>query len=116
MLDQERLGGQLGQRSAGVVEQGQGLVSSVLHDRDNLEIVDTVDLLSSGERQGQAWRSSSSYRGGDEGDQCRAERGGEHVEGCDETSGTDWLNCRGRVKTFIRSSYLSRRMALLQRT
>ena len=112
MLDQEGLGGHLGQRSTWVVKQGQGLVTGVLDDGNDLEVVDAVDLLGSGERQGQAWRSSSSYRGGDEGDQCRTEGRGEHVEGCDETSWTDWLECRGCVEAFIRSPYLSRRMAL----
>lgn len=80
MADEESRRGELRQRSAWVVQQLEGLIASVDEGRDDLEVVDPVDLVRSGQLQGKTWHCGDSDRGRDEGDQCRAESGSEHPE------------------------------------
>ncbi len=55
MSDAEGLGGELVEDTTRVVEKLQGLITSVLDSRGDLQVVHTVNLVSSRERQGEAW-------------------------------------------------------------
>ena len=45
MLNQERLGRHPRERSAGIVQQLQGLIARVLEGSDDLQVVDAVNLV-----------------------------------------------------------------------
>ena len=74
LSDGESLSGHLAEGAERVVEELQGLVTSVLHGGGDLQVVHAVNLVCSRERQGEAWGSRDGYSRGDESDESGAER------------------------------------------
>ena len=80
--DGESLSGQLGKRAERVVEGLQGLITSVGDGCLDLQVVDTIDGLGASDLESES-RSSRNCNGGSrEGNQGRADGGGEHGLNC----------------------------------
>ena len=80
--DAKGIFGERVQDSTGIVEEFQGLVTGVGDGRGDLQVLQPVDVHGRGRGpDGQAGGSRDGDRRGDEGDERRAEGGGEHCEG-----------------------------------
>ena len=77
--DVEGVGRERVQSTAGVVEQLEGLVTSVGERGGDLQVLDIVNSLGAGDLEGEAGRRGDSSRGSHKGDERSAEGGGEHA-------------------------------------
>ena len=76
--DGEGVGRERVQGAAGVVDELEGLVTSVGDGGGDLEVLNTVNRLGAGDLEGEARGGGDSNRRGREGDEGGTEGGGEH--------------------------------------
>lgn len=79
--DGEGVGREGVESTAGVVEELEGLVTSVGEGGGDLQVVDTVDCLGTGDLERETGRSRDNGRGSSEGNEGSANSGGEHGDG-----------------------------------
>ena len=78
--DGEGVGRERVQDATGIVDELEGLVTSVGDGRGDLQVLDAINRLGTGDLEGEAGGRRDSDRGSRKGDEGGTEGGGEHLE------------------------------------